>query len=129
MNNAERILLGTGLLGCAAVIAYNCLSVPKLDAALSNATQNTSSSVQSSPADSRPTASQLEQELFVQRVNINTATVQELEALDEIGPTLAKRIVEHRKQNGPFVSVDALTQVKGIGQETVDLLREQLTVE
>ena len=129
MNNAERILLGVGLLGCAAVIAYNCLSTPKLDAALSNVAQSKSSSVQSSSDKNQPTASQLEQELFVQRININTATAQELETLDEIGSTLAKRIVEYREQNGPFVSVDALSQVKGIGQETVDLLREQLTVE
>ena len=126
MNNGERILLGVGLLGCATVIAYNCLSVPKLDVAVSNGPANTDSSMQNSHAESQPTAAELENELFL--ININTATAQELEALDKIGETLAQRIVEYREQNGPFVSVDDLTRVEGIGQDALEQLRDKLTV-
>lgn len=48
-------------------------------------------------------------------VNINTATKEELDALPGIGPAKAQAIVDHRKQNRPFKSVDDLKNVKGIG--------------
>ncbi|WP_243858881.1 ComEA family DNA-binding protein [Actinomyces sp. ZJ308] len=61
-------------------------------------------------------------------VNINTASASELEKLPGIGPALAQRIVEYRDSHGPFASVDALTDVPGIGQAKLEALREQATV-
>ena len=61
-------------------------------------------------------------------VNINTASASELEKLPGIGPALAQRIVEHRDSHGPFASVDALTDVPGIGKAKLEGLREQATV-
>lgn len=61
-------------------------------------------------------------------ININTASVAELEALPAIGPVTAQAIVDYRTANGPFASVDALDQVKGIGAATLDKLREFVTV-
>ena len=61
-------------------------------------------------------------------VNINTASTSELEKLPGIGPALAQRIVEYRDSHGPFASVDALTDVPGIGQAKLEALREQATV-
>ena len=48
-------------------------------------------------------------------ININRATARQLDALDGIGPVIAARIVEYRKINGSFLSVDDLQKVSGIG--------------
>ena len=60
-------------------------------------------------------------------VNINTATVDELDAVKGIGPGKAKAIVEYRSKNGPFKSVDELKGVKGFGEKSVAKLRGELT--
>lgn len=62
-------------------------------------------------------------------VNINTADAQTLAAaLDGVGASRAKAIVEYRDSHGPFRSVDDLAQVKGIGERVVDANRTRLTV-
>ena len=61
-------------------------------------------------------------------ININTASATDLEKLPGIGPALAQRIVEYRDSHGPFASVDALTDVPGIGKAKLEGLREQATV-
>ncbi len=48
-------------------------------------------------------------------ININRATARQLDALDGIGPVIAARIVEYRKINGSFLSIDDLQKVSGIG--------------
>jgi len=58
------------------------------------------------------------------RVDLNTATVEQLDALPRIGPAIAARIVEWREQNGAFTSADDLLQISGIGDATVDGLRD-----
>jgi competence protein ComEA len=61
-------------------------------------------------------------------VNINTATKDELVALPGIGPAKAQAILDYRKLNGPFKSVDDLKNVKGIGAKRLDKLRPDLSV-
>ena len=61
-------------------------------------------------------------------VNINTATVEQLETLNGIGPAKAEAIVEYRKKNGNFKTVDDLNNVPGIGDKTMAKLRPDLTV-
>ena len=61
-------------------------------------------------------------------VNINTASRRELEALPGIGEVLAQRILDYRKANGSFQSVDELVKVKGIGEKTLEKLRPYATV-
>ncbi len=63
------------------------------------------------------------------RVNLNTATVEELDTLDGIGPALAGRIVEYRASHGPFRSVSDVLQVRGIGPRTLEGFADQVTVE
>lgn len=62
-------------------------------------------------------------------VNLNTATVQLLETLPGIGPTLSQRIVEYREGKGGFSSVDELKEIKGIGEKTFEKLKPYVTVE
>lgn len=62
------------------------------------------------------------------KININTATTEQLEVLPRVGPALAKRIVDWRTANGRFSTVDDLMSVTGIGQKTFDGLKDQVTV-
>ncbi|MFZ9533262.1 MAG: ComEA family DNA-binding protein [Ilumatobacteraceae bacterium] len=48
-------------------------------------------------------------------VDLNRATVAELDQLPGVGPSTARAIVDHRTRNGPFASVDDLLAVRGIG--------------
>jgi competence protein ComEA len=61
------------------------------------------------------------------RLDLNRATMRELEALPGIGPTLARRIVEYREQHGGFASVGQLRQVAGIGPKRYAALKELVT--
>jgi competence protein ComEA len=61
-------------------------------------------------------------------VNLNTATVGELDGLPGIGPVLAQRIVDHRAASGPFSSVEQLDDVPGIGPSTAAELTGLVTV-
>ena len=56
-------------------------------------------------------------------LNINTASVEELQTLPNIGEATAQRIVDYRTQHGDFDSVDAIQNVKGIGTKTLEKLR------
>jgi len=62
------------------------------------------------------------------RVNINTATVTELETLPGIGPSAAQSIVDYRLENGPFQSIQAIQNVPGIGPATYDGIKDFITI-
>jgi len=58
------------------------------------------------------------------KLSLASATVEQLDQLDGIGPTLAKRIVQYRDEKGGFRSVDGLREVEGIGEKRFAALRE-----
>jgi competence protein ComEA len=62
-------------------------------------------------------------------LNLNTATVKQLEALPGIGPSLAKRIIEFRVKKGGFKRVEELLAIPGISEKKWKSLRGYLTVE
>ena len=61
------------------------------------------------------------------KLSLGTATPEQLDAIDGIGPTLARRIVEYRQKNGGFSSVEQLRQIDGIGEKRFEALREAVT--
>jgi competence ComEA-like helix-hairpin-helix protein len=60
------------------------------------------------------------------KVNINSADSAQLSLLPRVGPSVAQRIVEYRKQNGPFKKAEDLMLVQGIGEKTYQLLKPYL---
>ena len=64
----------------------------------------------------------------VTALNLNTATVDELEALPGIGPATATRIFEYRQKNGPFKKIEDLMTIKGIGEKSFLKLKPLVTV-
>jgi competence protein ComEA len=62
-------------------------------------------------------------------VNINTASIAELETLPDIGPSLAQRIVDHRAERGPFATIEAIQDVSGIGPAIFEQIRAWITTQ
>ena len=64
-----------------------------------------------------------------EKLDLNTATQEELDALPGIGPVKAEAILQYREESGPFRTVEEIMEVKGIGEKTLEQLRPYVTVE
>ena len=62
------------------------------------------------------------------KVNINTAEADELDELPEVGPATAESIIEYRRTNGMFRSVEELEEIPGIGPESIEEIEPFATV-
>lgn len=62
------------------------------------------------------------------KININTASVEELQQLPRIGAQVAQRIVDFREKNGRFNRIEDLMKVRGIGENTFSKLKNLITV-
>lgn len=67
-------------------------------------------------------------ELPSSKVNVNTASSEQLESLPGVGPATARAIIEYRKRNGGFHSVDELIEVRGIGPKKLEQIRPYVIV-
>lgn len=63
------------------------------------------------------------------KININTATLEQLDALPGIGPSIAQRIIDYRTQNGDFKKIDDLKNVRGIGDALFDQIKNLVTLQ
>lgn len=61
-------------------------------------------------------------------ININTASKQQLESLNGIGPKIAERIIQYRQEQGAFTTVEELQEVKGIEKKNFEPLRSFITI-
>jgi len=61
-------------------------------------------------------------------VNINTATLEELDGLPGIGPTTAQKIIDYRSENGPFSVIEDIMNVSGIGPATFEDIKDLIMV-
>lgn len=61
-------------------------------------------------------------------ININTASLEELDSLPGIGPTIAQRIIDYRNENGPFNTIEDIQNVSGIGPSTFEEIQDLITV-
>lgn len=62
------------------------------------------------------------------KININTASAEELTQLPGIGTTYAERIVEHREKYGPFLRIDEIKNIKGISDSRYEKIKNYITV-
>jgi competence protein ComEA len=62
------------------------------------------------------------------KVNINSANAEQLALLPRVGPSVAQKIIDFRKENGPFKSAEDLMLVQGVGEKTFQLLKPYLAV-
>ena len=62
------------------------------------------------------------------RIDLNRASAEELQEITGIGPVLSEAIVAWREENGPFRQAEDLLQVPGIGEKTVEAVRDELVI-
>jgi competence protein ComEA len=62
------------------------------------------------------------------KININLASLEELETLPGIGPVTAQKIIDYRQANGPFQTLEAIMDVSGIGPATFERIKDLITV-
>jgi competence protein ComEA len=63
------------------------------------------------------------------KINLNTATLAELDTLPGIGPAIAQRIIDYRAQNGDFKTIDDLKKVRGIGDALFNQIKDLIAVQ
>jgi len=62
------------------------------------------------------------------KININTATVEELVQLERVGPRYAEKIVAFRQENGPFKAPEEIMLVAGIGEKTFEINKDRIVI-
>jgi comEA protein len=67
-------------------------------------------------------------ETVAEKININTAGLEELQKITGVGPVIAGRIVEYRETNGPFRQIEDIIKVKGIGEVTFQKLKGEISL-
>jgi competence protein ComEA len=75
-----------------------------------------------------PPSNELAPDALAAKININTASVEELDKLPGIGPSIAKAIIDYRATNGPFQQIEDINEVKGIGDALFAKIKDSITV-
>ena len=81
------------------------------------------------PTVTEPPAAEPSQSGNTGLINVNTATLEQLDTLPGIGPVIGQRIIDYREQHGPFTSVGQLILVDGIGEKRLAAIIDLITVE
>jgi len=68
-------------------------------------------------------------DIIMEKININTAGIEELKKIPNVGEVIALRIIEYREKVGKFDSVEQLLEIKGIGEKTLSKIRGVVTIE
>jgi comEA protein len=72
---------------------------------------------------------QAQSKTTAKKVNINTANLEELQTLPRIGEKVAQRIIDFRKEHGPFKKIEELMKVQGVGEKIFKQIKDKIEVE
>lgn len=110
-------------------IKENTTTVPKTSTETTTQTTTKSTKTTSTTTTTIPTTTkEITTTNQEQKININTATLEELTLLDGLGQTKAKKIIDYRTNNGLFNTIEDILNVKGIGQTTFENIKEYIEV-
>lgn len=132
-NIARKGLAIAALFVCSTVAAATWLAGPRAEASPS-IREHVQTSPPTYPAEIAPTPTSdrtltKNGKVLTGKLNINTATTNELQMLPGIGPKKAQRVVDYRTRRGKFKRVRDLRRVKGFGYKTVQKLSPYLSVQ
>ena len=150
-HSPDGILIGLAALLAVVLVLYNAFAAPPVAGVESirylESSAPAAASASDAPASAQPlpgvTVSPLPEEASADAsvppepadepavsfpINVNTASAEELDALPEIGPVTAQRIVEFRLKNGPFAYYEQLMDVSGIGPATYEAIYDYITL-
>ena len=113
LNNSEKILLGIFFLLSSIVILYNLFYIPSLPSA---------------DIIKKEFVFQEEEENKNGKININSASLDELKKIPGIGDSTAQKIIDYREQNGGFLYKSELTKVNGINKKKLNAMKDYITV-
>lgn len=125
MKSPDNVLLGIALILLAGVILYNVFTA---ESTVEPSVVPSTSALSTTSSVTEVVTTAPEVTLSSAKVNINTASAEELMSLTGIGPTKAQAIVDYRTNFGNFTSIDQLTNVSGIGEKTLAKIRDDITV-
>jgi competence protein ComEA len=130
---ARRILAGCALCALVATVAITLATPTTVEAGAKPGVRMSPKQAASSPQDNPDDARKLprtraDKKELVGRLNLNSATEDQLQLLPGVGPAKAQRIVEYRGKKGPFKRVADLRKVKGFGYKSLKTLEPYLDV-
>lgn len=119
------ILMGVLCLLCAGMILFQTLWPQSI-----TIRENSESPVPSAESSALPSQPEPSVEVSQQedKVNLNTASAQELDNLPGVGEAIAQAIVEYREEKGEFQTIQQVLEVEGVGEKTFEAIRDLITV-
>lgn len=128
------VLVAVACIFCAAAILFQLFFGGEV---LYDKTEgSTTASMATSPMPENSTISDSSSSLLIsseetpiqEKININTATAEELDTLPNIGPVKAEAIIQYREEQGPFYTIEQIQEVDGIGEKTFEKIKDMITI-
>lgn len=123
------IIIGVGLLLCVLVLGYSAFFASPIKLYTVKAEAETTGEVLSNDDEFYVFEESSSHLVSNEPINLNTATMLELTALDGVGEAIAERIIAYREENGGFTTVDELLDVNGIGEKKFAAIEPYVTVD
>ena len=129
ISKLDYVLLGFGFILAVGILAVQFLTAPGYEFTDPIYSAFTSKESVENVVASEQSTEEEEEEEEVFPIKINTADYEHLQKIPGIGPVMAQKIINYRRQYGTIVEIDELLSVDGIGKKTVEILKEYCVVD